>query len=305
MLEDNIVNFYKNTNLLITKRDPLHIKELIKQYPHTLVNHNHGVGDSLMLYLWSSCDKNTYNTLINCNRNIPNSLKNFNNYIPSIFDIEKNNLIDICDIQSNIDCGGGHFLQKIQHICGIDKQLLPRPILINKYNTIPNMVVMSFDKGQGNQTSIHPRARLLYPEHKSTIQKFINNNLNKYTFVEVGKTFSELENVLNKTNQGIEITAKIIAECDYYFAMHNGLTHIAAGLNKKSIIIVNFPSAKHIYLPCLREICLQEISWLYPQNVHLHQDDEGELVKFLNYNNIERAFNGEIYPFFSEKYLTL
>ena len=305
MTEDCIINFYKNTNLLVTKQDPLRIQELIKQYPHTLINRNHGVGDSLMLYHWSSCDNNTYNTLINCNINISNSLKNFNNYIPAIFDIEKKNLINICDIQSNIDCGGGHFLQKIQHVCGIHKQLRPRPLLINKHNTIPNMVVMSFDKGQGNQTSIHPRARLLYPEHKITIQKFINNNLNKYTFVEVGKTFSGLENIIDKTNQGIEITAKIIAECDYYFAMHNGLTHIAAGFNKKSIIIINFPSAKHIYLPCLKEIRLQEISWLYPQNVHLHQDDEGELVKFLDYDNIERAFNGELYPFFLETYLTL
>lgn len=305
MWGDVVTKFYNNTNLLVTKQDSSTVQELLKQYPHTLINRNHGVGDSMMLYLWNNNHENAYNTRINCNINIPNSLKRFNEYIPSIFDVNKDNLIDVCDVQSNIDCGGGHFIQKLQHVCGIEKQMVPRPLLINNYETIPSSVVMSFDKGQGNQTSIHPRARILYPEHKDTIQRFINNNLNKYTFTEVGKTFSGLENVVDSTNQGIESTAKIIATCDYYFAMHNGLTHIAAGLNRKSIIIVNFPSAKQIYLPCLSEIRLQEISWLYPQNVHLHQDDDGELVKFLNYDNIERAFNREIYPFFTDKYLSL
>ena len=85
--------------------------------------------------------------------------------------------------------------------------------------------------------------------------------------------------------------------------MHNGLMHIAAGLGKKSIIIVNFPSAKDIILPCLSEVKSKELSWLYPQNIHLHEDDDGPFVKFLTYLSIEKAFNGEIYPFFSFEYL--
>lgn len=302
--EDLIIKFYSDINPTGGRQDVDTLKDLIKE-EYTLVNHNHGVGDSLMLYLWDKESCNNNKTTVKFNINISNSLRKFNEYIPSIYNNTQDNLIDVCHIQSKIDCGGGHFLQKIQHVCGIERQTVPRPLLINPYQTIPKRVVMSFDKGACNQTSIHPRARLLYPEHKQTIQTFINNNSSSYTFVEVGRSFSGLENVVDATNAGIELTTKEIAQCEYYFAMHNGLMHIAAGLNKKSIIIVNFPSARQIYLPCLGEVKSNELSWLYPQNVHLHEDDEGELVKFITYDNIKRAFDGDLYPFFIDKYLDL
>jgi hypothetical protein len=302
--EDLVIRFYRNISSVASKQDVSVIKELM-QGAYTLVNHNHGVGDSLMLYLWDGVLTNINNTTVKFNINISNALRKFNGYIPSIYNKTQENLIDVCDIQSKIDCGGGHFLQKIQHVCGIKRQTTPRPLLFNTHQTIPNRVVMSFDKGACNQTNIHPRARLLYPEHKQTIQTFINNNSSTYTFVEVGRSFSGLDNVFDATNTGIESTTNEIAQCDYYFAMHNGLMHIAAGLNKKSIIIVNFPSAHQLYLPCLREVKSNELSWLYPQNVHLHEDDSSELVEFLTYNNIKRAFDGDIYPFFSDRYLNL
>ena len=301
--EDLLVKFYRDTNAA-HKQDASAFKELL-QCEYTLVNYNHGVGDSLMLYLWDDAASNINNTTVKFNMNISNSLRAFNGYIPSIYCNTRDNLIDICYIQSKIDCGGGHFLQKIQHACNIKRQTTPRPLLINTHQTIPKRVVMSFDKGTCNQTSIHPRARLLYPEHKQTIQTFINNNSSTYTFVEVGRSFSGLDNVVDATNLGIEQTTREIAQCEYYFAMHNGLMHIAAGLNKKSVIIVNFPSAQQIYLPCLKEVKSNELSWLYPQNVHLHEDDEGELVKFLTYDNIKRAFDGALYPFFTDKHLNL
>jgi hypothetical protein len=81
--------------------------------------------------------------------------------------------------------------------------------------------------------------------------------------------------------------------------------HIAAGLNKKSIIIINFPSARDLYLPALKELNIPDQDWLYPQNVHLHQDEDGDLVKQLNYKNIEKAFNGEVYPYWGNSFLEL
>jgi hypothetical protein len=47
------------------------------------------------------------------------------------------------------------------------------------------------------------------------------------------------------------------------------------------------------------------MNWLYPQNVHLHQNGENEVVKKLSVFNIKKAFNGEIYPFWSHKFLDL
>ena len=301
MYKDLITSFYKNTNLLIKKKKA----NIIDISDYTLINYNPGVGDSLMLFLFDKNNPSVKNINVSFNQSIYKDLLKYNSYISTVYTTTPNKPLFICKIQEYVDCNGGHFLQKIQHTCGLNVQTRPRPLLNNIFTDIKNRVVMSFDKGAVPQHNIHPRARILYPEHKQTIQQFINNNLNKYTFVEVGRTFSGLQNVENKTNLGIEKTTQEIAYADFYFGMHNGLMHIAAGFNKKSIIIINFPSAKHLYLPCLSEINLPDVDWLYPQNVHLHEDDDGELVKFLTYKNIEKAFNGELYPFFAEEYLNI
>jgi hypothetical protein len=77
--------------------------------------------------------------------------------------------------------------------------------------------------------------------------------------------------------------------------------HIATAFDKKCIIIVNFPKADQIVLPMLTRTNFPDIDWLYPQNVHLHQDSGAYLVPKLLYSTIEKAFNHEIYPFFNYK----
>lgn len=302
--KSKILNFYNNTNLKIQKT-PTTNNRLCIDSDYTIYNSSYGIGDSLMTYLF---DLNNTS-----NRNIkiffPNKalLEVFHDYNPTIASIysgeSTSKAVNTGVIQSDYDCGGGHFLQKIQYICGLQYQSKPRPLLTNIHNTIKDKVVLTFDRGTAPQQHIHPRARILYPEHKQTIQKFINDNQHSYQFVEVGKTFSGLDNIDNQTGTGLQNTVKHIATCEYFFGMHNGLMHVAAGFEKKSIIIVNFPTAKNIYLPCLHEVNIPDIDWLYPQNIHLHQDDTGELVEFLTYENISKAFKGELYPFFEEKHL--
>jgi len=303
-VKDLIINYYNNTKLL--KNLPPTPEFLKEETDYTLLNYNFGIGDSLALYLFNNREDNKKNINLYFNPSIAEEFKIYNNYISSIL---TNNLKPknfwICFLQSNFNCGGGHFIQRIRNSIGLKKQIKPQPILFNQTTEIKNKVVLTFDKGPVDQTGIHQKARILYLENKNLIQKFINQNSNKFYFVEVGRYFSGLENVENKTNIGIQKTTAEIASCEYFFGIHNGLMHIAAAFNKKSIIIINFPSANHLYLPALKELDIPDQDWLYPQNVHLHQDEDGELVKKFTLENIEKAFNGEIYPFWSDSFLEL
>jgi hypothetical protein len=301
---DSIISYYRNSH--ITKKIQPDLAQFKFSSDYILHNLNQGIGDGLMLYQFNSKNDNYHNIQVFFNPELKNIFNKYNSYIGEIFNpnLNKKNFW-ICVAQANFDCKGGHFLQKIQYLCDLNNQIKPRPLLNNIHNTIKNKVILTFDKGPTVQTHIHPKARTLYPETKNLIQDFINKNLYKYNFVEVGKTFSGLENVENKTNFGIEKTAQEIGECEYFFGIHNGLMHIATAFEKKCIIIINFPSAKELYLPCIKEIDIPDVDWLYPQNIHLHQDDEGQLVKKISYNNIEKAFNEELYPYYSEEFLDL
>jgi len=217
-------------------------------------------------------------------------------------------MIGVVDLHTNYDMGNGHLFQQIQRTLDLDIQLAPKATLVVEGITPKkNRVALNFNTGtaQDQKRLIHPRARELYEEHRASIQRFILDHQSTYEFVEFGTFFSGLEGVNNRVGLPLEKTIQELAGCEFYFAMHSGLMHVAAALRLKSIIIINFPEAKRLYLPSLHDLGLVDLEWLYPQNVHLHEDGEGELVKKLSYENIQRAFNGELYPFFEDKHLEL
>lgn len=261
---------------------------------------NPGVGDSLMTYQVLNEQECNGHTFFPYNRHYANEFLDFNTYISTSQISTSKPILNICDIQTHIKTGG-HFLQKVQKILGLTIQEIPRPKLITNIATIKNRVVMTFDRGAhgANQTHLHPRPRILYPEHQETIQSFINDHQHIYEFIEVGQSKSSLRGVQDQTNIGIRETSKLIASCDFFFGIHNGLMHIAAALKKKSIIIINFPSAEHVVLPAIKYNPHPDIDWLYPQNVHLHQDKGSVCVPKLCYDTIVLAFNGDTYPFYS------
>lgn len=264
---------------------------------------NSGIGDSLVLFLFKEHNENTKKIKTFYNPAVANALKKYNEYMYSIIDNSPKNArsLFVCEIQDKIRYPG-HFIQNIQYCIGIPVQDVPRPILNNPSTTVKNRVVMTFDRGAHGQfqTNIHPKPRILYDEHKSTIEQFIKDNDHKYEFIEVGKTSSNIKGVINQTNLGIEKTAELIGSCEYFFGIHNGLMHIAAAFQKKSIIIVNFPKAHEIVLPILKRTNYPDIDWLYPQNVHLHQDEDSYLVPKLSYDSIVKAFEGNIYPYYNQ-----
>lgn len=289
-----IKQYYSN---IIDKFKPLEHK-LPKNI--LLFNLNNGIGDSLMLFLFDAQHQNTNAIKVSYNSDVAENLQKFNPYIYSIRDTNTNSQsLFVCEIQDKIRYPG-HFLQNIQYCLGIPIQEIPKPKLINNIKTVQNRVVLTFDRGAHGafQTHIHPRPRILYEEHKATIEQFIENNSNKYEFIEVGKTSSSIRGAIDQTNLGIEKTAEIIGSCEYFFGMHNGLMHIATAFDKKCIIIVNFPKTHEIVLPMLKRTDFPDMDWLYPQNTHLHQDEESYLVPKLSYRSIEAAFGGNVYPYF-------
>lgn len=271
----------------------------------TITNPNTGIGDALCLYLIDQPIPNKIIYTIILHPSIREDLYHFNKFIGH----SKNSysrfhsLLNVWDIQLHSNYGG-HFFQRIQQFLNLPIDIVPRAKLSSNIDTIKNKVVMTFDKGIVDQKHIHPRARLIYQESKEIIQAFINKYQHIYSFVEVGKQSLGLDNVDVKINLGIKKTAEEIASCEYFFGNHNGLMHIAAGLCKKSIIIINFPSSNKLILPCLRKTNVVDIDWLYPQNVHLHQEDDDTIfVNKLTLTNLEKAFDHQLYPFFSTKFI--
>jgi hypothetical protein len=114
-----------------------------------------------------------------------------------------------------------------------------------------------------------------------------------------------LRGVDDRTGAPLAATIELMASCEYFVGIISGPMHLAAALDLKIVGIINFPEPDRIYLPVLKDIALVESAWFYPQSVLLHQDGEGELVPRFSLDNLERAFGGEIYPYWSDRYLSL
>src|SRR5690606_20987088 len=86
-------------------------------------------------------------------------------------------------------------------------------------------------------------------------------------------------------------------KAEYFFGMHSGLIHLSCAFDIKTIVIINFPKPDELYLPCLKDSNVFDIEWLPPQACYLHEDGDGRFAKFLTKKNIEKAFLGELYPY--------
>jgi hypothetical protein len=296
-ISNKIIDFYKDKKS--------HIK---KQLPHELTavaNSNSGIGDCLSVsHLPKVASEQNKKVYIYSPSPHFETFKKFNPF----YEYKDTNFARAEFIQGYYSAGNGHFFQRLQRACGLIPDLKPQATIITDSNTIKNKIILHFNVGihaEVQKRTVHPRAREFYPEHKESMQKWILDNQNNYQFIEVGTEFSELQGVENRVGLSLENTILEMATGEYYIGLHSGIMHIAAALNLKSIVIINFPKANELYLPALKDVDIPDLSWLYPQNIHLHEDDEGDLVPKFSYDNINRAINGEIYPFFSTKFLDL
>lgn len=299
-IEDKIIKFYSSKEA--AKKQP------IQQEYNYIGNWNGGLGDAMSLTILPFAG-HLVNKKINIYSFSPHfaTLIKFNPYYKE--DLNKS-FVRAEMLQGYYDCGNGHFFQRLQRACGLNPLIKPKGfLLVNHKHTIKNKIILHFNVGAHaavQKRTVHPRAREFYPEHKECFQKWILNNQNNYQFVEVGTEFSNLKGVENKVSLSLEETILEMATGEYYIGLHSGVMHIAAALGLKSIMIINFPHADELYLPALKDLPISDLDWLYPQNVHLTEEDSNnELVPVFNYENITKAINGEIYPFWNDEYLKL
>jgi hypothetical protein len=208
----------------------------------------------------------------------------------------------------NYNLGNGHYVQRLQRAFGLTPEREPRGcIVVSGSSKWAQNVVVHLEPGrwaEWQRVHIHPRAREIYPETKLAIQQFIDARKD-LSFFEVGKESSGLRNVNSWVGLSLAETIRRMSTCEYFIGLMSGPMHIAAALNLKLIVIVNFPPATQICVPTLLDIDLIESEWFYPQSVILHQEGEGKFVQRVSPANLMRAIDGQLYPYWSSRYLDL
>ena len=302
-IEEKIIQFYFSK--IPQKKEPL-----TQTYDH-IINWNPGLGDSLSL---------THLPFAGHLQEKQIHIQSFSPHFDTL--IKFNPYYESCThhatfmrgefLQGYYNCGNGHFFQRLQRACGLEPLVKPKAFLLSPElvatKTNKNKIILHFNVGAHatvQKQTIHPRAREFYPEHKATLQQWILDYQSFYEFVEVGTEFSNLMGVENKIGLSLEDTILEMASAEYYIGLHSGVMHIAAALGLKSIVIINFPAANQLYLPALKDLSIPDLDWLYPQNIHLHEDEGADLVPKFSYENLNTAILGGIYPFWNDKYLNL
>ncbi len=212
-------------------------------------------------------------------------------------------------------CGNGHLYQRIQRVLGLKVDLMPKGYLYPTTHTTvkKDKIAINFSSGPSGLDLTHvgfKNPRRLDDKYKLEIENFIKNS--NYEFVEIGsQRLFNFDNVFDFTNRSVEDSLNELASCEYFIGLNSGFMNAASCFNIKSIIIVNVPRIEDLYLPMIVDFynddtrCGQDMNWLFPQNVHLHQHGENELVPILCEDNIKRAINGEVYPYWKNDYLSL
>jgi len=180
--------------------------------------------------------------------------------------------------------GGGHCTQRLQKAFLGKCDLVPKPKLKIKSAPIKNKIGFHFESYKRKETALSKEMQV------EILDFFLQNNFSIYD-CSCALNLNELLNNL--------------ATCEFFVGIDSGPMHLAAALDIKSIIILSYPSSKDIYLPRLADVSIPNSEWLYPQNVHLSVDYQNELVKNFSISNLKKALEGNLYPYFSYKFLDI
>lgn len=292
--EDHILDFYRNIDEV--PKLPVPYETRFKN----LTNRPQGIGDTLLLTPFA--DRRHVFSTAECFPTLMYFCPEYRDWIPR-------DLIAADHLQKRYAMGNGHFLQRLHRAFGFDVPLKPKGDLeVLGIDRVKNRVAVHLLPGghaDWQKRYIHPRAREVYDETAKGLQQFVKSH-GQYQFFEVGsKRSTWIQEAQDKTGIGLFETIRFLATCEYFVGIISGPMHIATALDVKCIVILNFPDANQIFLPTLKDIPLIESEWLMPQNVHLHQESDGPLVKQFSIDNLERAFNGEVYPYWSDRFLPL
>lgn len=230
-------------------------------------------------------------------------------YNPKLINANEVRSLDVSDI-AKYNCGAGNVIQRIQKALGIQVQKKPSPYI--KYNQlvkIKNSIVFHLQTGNRywhSNVMKRPVGKII-DKNFNVLKTFINNN--NYYYSEVCQNKPELlnfDNVNKICNKSIDELIKEMSKHEYFIGVNSGIMHLAVALGLKCIVISNFPNIDEFYLPKLLYTSKDfELEWCYPQNIHLYQDGENELTKRFNVLNIEKAINGEVYPYWNDDFLDI
>lgn len=297
---DLIVNHYR-------QQPAKPLKPLPEQMPTTLSTVTMGLGDTMMMTDMPRAAHQQGKDLT-CFSGSPHFLQlmSFNPFWKQHTD--KAFMVNAPDMVRQYDCGNGHYLQRIRRAFGLKINDCPRGCLNWRGTRGSRRVILHFEPGvhvNWQRKEIHPKARHLYADTKSELEKFIMERSRQgFRFFQVGKGPVIRGAIPLNTPTTIDLVNQI-GQASWFIGIMSGPMHVAAALELKCVAIVNFPYAEVIVRPTLKVTGQVEEEWHYPQNVHLHQDGEGPLVPKANCLNLHRAFDGLIYPFWSNDYLNL
>ena len=299
-ISDLIVNFYLDK---YSTKAPAPIQDA---YCQQAITFNHGIGDTAIINNLSyNADGSYSNISIYSHGHHFNSILNYNKYK------DKNSFQPDAptirtEVLENFNFGPGHLIQTLRRAFGLDEILKPRAPLFTGKIPKKNKIGVHLSTGVSafELSNIKNSPRQIYPENIDIIKELILENSSEYEFVEFGGESLGL-GCTSFCGRNLTESIEELSTCDYFIGLNSGFMNLAASLDIKSIIIVNIPESEDLVLPRLKDLKISDANWLYPQNVHLHQDNSTTLVPRLSKDNILKAINGEIYPFWSNDYLDL
>lgn len=199
--------------------------------------------------------------------------------------VNQSNYFDIDTFDWNLfNWGGGHCIQRLQKAFLGKCDLVPKPKLKVKTAPTRNKIGFHFESCKRKETALPKEMQI------EILNFFLQNNFSIYDC----SCALNLTDLLNN-----------LATCEFFVGIDSGPMHLAAGLDIKSIVILNYPSSKDIYLPRLADVSIPNSEWLYPQNIHLSVDYQNELIKNFSISNLKQALEGNVYPYFSYEFIDI
>jgi len=303
--KDVIINYYQDLN---SDKKTLSIAKPDRDKPQYAITFNPGVGDSVVInqLLFEDINKRS-NVHINAYSNKLFDILKFNPFAKSnFFDVTASTSYRT-EVLEDYDLGSGHLIQKMRKFFQLPIFNKPKSFLITGLEKNKNKIGIHLGVGPsaGELNRLNNYPRQIYQHNIEIIQKFINDHPD-CEFVEFGGHTVGLENCKNLCGSSLETSILELSTCEYFIGLNSGFMNLAACFDIKSIIIINIPiNSSDVVLPILKDIRMPDMNWLYPQNVHLHQDNHSDMVPLFNYENLKKAIDGDIYPFWSDDHLDL
>jgi len=197
--------------------------------------------------------------------------------------------------------GNGHYLQRLRRAFGLPVEAVPRGCVEWKGKRFSNRVVMHFEPGRHalwQRLHVHPRARMLYPESRAELEKFVASRRDmEFWLVGRAPDNAPIRGVRHMPTRTLAELVGTVGSCGWFVGIVSGVMHLATAMQLKCCVIVNFPPAAQWVLPTCKHTAQCESEWGYPQNTHLHQEEGAPLVPKLSLDSLQRAFGGEVYPY--------